>query len=256
MNNNLSKFRKIVYWSLIGVFTVLYLIVAYVSLLHAIEFFGLANNDFRAVLLATGFEVGQMAVLFSILMTNNKHRALAWSMMILLTTVQITANVFSSFKYMDIDGGQDWTYWQRSLLFWMEAGTPEIYKVTISWIIGGILPVIALGMTSLVADNIKLYAGGEELSDDDYGHEDDYYYEDEEDEEPDKEIPKEDTIEERSAEIDEEFEELILKDPKSEIFEQAKENSEKSEEMLPDPNQMTIDFSSPEPEKPDDSKKA
>ena len=32
-----------------------------------------------------------------------------------------------------------------------------MYKVIISWIQGAILPIVSLGMTALIADNIKLF---------------------------------------------------------------------------------------------------
>ena len=95
-------------------------------------------------------------VLFSILMTENKNRALAWGMMILLTALQVTANVYASFKFMDVSGTTDWTYWQRAILFGVNADSPEMYKVIIAWISGALLPLVALGMTALVADQIKL----------------------------------------------------------------------------------------------------
>lgn len=151
--------NKILYWSLIGTFSALYLAVAFVSTLHAITFFQLANTLGLAILLGAAYEIGQASVLFSILMTENRNRALAWSMMLLLTALQVTANVYASFKFMDISGTNDWTYWQRAILFGVQADSPEMYKVIISWISGALLPLVALGMTALVAENIRLSRG-------------------------------------------------------------------------------------------------
>ena len=152
---NIIKGKKL-YWGLIITFFALYLAVAFVSTLHAITFFQLANTLGLAILLGAAYEIGQASVLFSILMTENKNRILAWLMMFLLTALQVTANVYASFKFMDTSGTTDWTFWQRSILFWLEADSPEMYKVIISWISGALLPLVALGMTALVADNIKL----------------------------------------------------------------------------------------------------
>ncbi|MDD5648915.1 MAG: hypothetical protein PHF86_00615 [Candidatus Nanoarchaeia archaeon] len=152
------KNRKL-YWALIGTFTLLYLAVAFVSTLHAITFFQLSNKLGMAILLGSAYEIGQAAVLFSILMTENKNRLLSWLMMFLLTALQITANVYASFKFMDSVNDNSWTYWQRSILFWIEGQSPEMYKVIISWISGALLPLVALGMTALVADNIRLARG-------------------------------------------------------------------------------------------------
>ena len=157
--SKLIQRSKGLYWALIGTFIALYIAVAFVSTLHAVTFFQLANTLGLAILLGAAYEIGQAAVLFSILMTENKNRLLAWGMMFLLTALQVTANVYASFKFMDASGSQDWTYWQRAILFGVEADSPETYKVIISWISGALLPLVALGMTALVADNIKLAKG-------------------------------------------------------------------------------------------------
>jgi hypothetical protein len=154
--------NKALYWGLIFTFAALYLAVAFVSTLHAITFFQLANTLGLAILLGSAYEIGQASVLFSILMTENKNRFLAWLMMILLTSLQVTANVYASFKFMDGSGSNDWTYWQRAILFAVQAENAEMYKVIISWISGALLPLVALGMTALVAENIRL-ARGEKL---------------------------------------------------------------------------------------------
>lgn len=156
------KQNKILYWSLISVFSLLYLAVAFVSTLHAITFFQLANTLSLAILLGAAYEIGQASVLFAILMSDNKNRLLAWGMMFLLTALQVTANVYASFKFMDASQSMDWQYWQRAILFGVQADSPETYKVIISWISGALLPLVALGMTALVADNIRL-ARGEKL---------------------------------------------------------------------------------------------
>jgi hypothetical protein len=150
------KKNKFLYWGLIAAFFLLYIFVAFVSTLHAISFFELTNIPYMAVLLAIAYEIGQASVLFAILMTENKTKLLAWLMMILLTSVQVVGNVYASFKFMDSSGSNDWTFWQRSILFWLEADGPEMFKVIISWITGALLPIVALGMTALVAENLKL----------------------------------------------------------------------------------------------------
>jgi hypothetical protein len=155
----LSKFKitnKGLYWGLIICFALLYLFVGFVSTLHSITFFNLANTMGLAVLLGITYEVGQASVLFSILMSEkNKNKFLPWALMFLLTALQVTANVFASFKYMATSGSNDWMYWQKSILIGVQAANPEMYQVIISWIAGALLPVVALGMTALVAQNMK-----------------------------------------------------------------------------------------------------
>lgn len=159
----MNKLRdsKGLYWWLVGTFGLLYMCVGFVSTLHSITFFELANTMWLAVLLGITYEVGQATVLFSILMSKNSQNILPWGLMILLTALQVTANVYASFKFMDGSGSLDWMFWQRSILFWLEADGPEMFKVVISWISGALLPVVALGMTALVADNLKLKDGDE-----------------------------------------------------------------------------------------------
>jgi len=157
---------KGLYWGLIITFFILYFLVGFVSTLHSITFFQLANVTWMAVLLGITYEVGQAAVLFSILMSDNSKKILPWLLMFLLTALQITANVYASFKFMDGSGSMDWTFWQRSILFWLEADGPEMFKVVISWITGALLPVVALGMTALVAENLKLKDEQEEKKED------------------------------------------------------------------------------------------
>ena len=147
---------KQLYWGLIITFFVLYFCVGFVSTLHSITFFELANTMWMAVLLGITYEVGQASVLFSILMTKNSQKMLPWLLMFLLTALQVTANVYASFLFMDTSGSNVWTFWQRSILFWMETDSPEMFKVVISWITGALLPIVALGMTALVAENLKL----------------------------------------------------------------------------------------------------
>jgi outer membrane biosynthesis protein TonB len=213
--------NKALYWGLIFTFAALYLAVAFVSTLHAITFFQLANTLGLAILLGSAYEIGQASVLFSILMTENKNRFLAWLMMILLTSLQVTANVYASFKFMDGSGSNDWTYWQRAILFAVQAENAEMYKVIISWISGALLPLVALGMTALVAENIRM-ARGENLN------------------EPpiEEEIPTQNNaIEIESDRLEQIIENEVEKRIKEKL-EEKKEKSEINEQQVQEPPQM------------------
>ena len=155
--------NKVFNWGLIFTFIILWFIVATVSTLHAITFFSITNPLSLSIFLGIAYELGQAAVLFSILMTRNREKLLSWALMILLTGLQITANVYASFKYMSNSGSEDWIFWQKSILFGVDATSPEMYQIIISWISGALLPIVALGMTALVAQNIRLM--GEEKKD-------------------------------------------------------------------------------------------
>ena len=141
---------------LIITFIILYSATAFVSFYHSITFFNIANTVWLSIILSLVAEIGQASVLFSLLLTKNKNNFLAWTVMFLLTALQIVGNVVSSYKYINVTNSIDFTYFQKSILFWVTNTNDTMFKVIIAWITGGILPVIALSMTALVADNLKL----------------------------------------------------------------------------------------------------
>jgi len=109
-------------------------------------------------------EIGQASVLFSILLTNNKNRLLSWFIMIILTTLQVIGNVVSSYKFIETSNTLDFQYFQDSILFWVEGVDAKLFKIIIAWITGSLLPIIALGMTALVSQNIQLKDAEEKQS--------------------------------------------------------------------------------------------
>ena len=85
----------------ISLFSVLYFVVAAVSAVHAVSFFGLANTFWLGVILAIAFEIGQAAVLFSILTSpRERSKVMPWVLMCMFTLVQVLGNVYSSYKYV------------------------------------------------------------------------------------------------------------------------------------------------------------
>lgn len=157
--------HKGIYIGLIITFGFLYIATAFVSFYHAISFFQLANAAWLSVILSLVFEVGQASVLFSLLLTDNNKKMLPWFIMIILTALQIIGNVFASYKFITEANSPDFQYFQQSILFWLEA-EPAMFKVIVAWITGALLPIIALSMTSLVAQNLQLKeTNGEEIND-------------------------------------------------------------------------------------------
>ena len=153
---------KILYLGLIITFTILYAATAFVSWFHAITFFNIANAVWLSVILSFVAELGQASVLFEIL-SSKKQKFLSWSIMILLTSLQIIGNVVSSYKYIIESNNSEFVYFQKSILFWVQTANPEMFKVIIAWIVGGILPIIALSMTALVADKLNFKGEDENL---------------------------------------------------------------------------------------------
>lgn len=138
----------------ITLFVVLYLAVGIVSLFHSFAFFGLANNTIMSVLLGVCFEIGQVAVLMSLLTSKKEQgRVMPWFLMILLTAVQIIGNIFSSYKYLALHSSEDLRFFKEPIFVWTSL-PDNITTVIITYIVGGILPLIALCMTSMVSNYI------------------------------------------------------------------------------------------------------
>ena len=151
------KKNKWLYNIFIGGFILLYLATALISFCHAIEFFTIGNVPWMATTLAAVFELGQMVVLSSLLLSNNKKTIVPWILLVILTAVQVVGNVYSVYKYITLSGTDYYIYLQKSLIdWWLSRVSQETIIVIISWIIGALLPIIALFMTSMVANNIKL----------------------------------------------------------------------------------------------------
>lgn len=146
--------------ALIILFSLLYVAVGFVSTYHAISFFAISNEKWLAIILAIAFEIGQAAVLFSLL-TSKTKKVMPWILMSVLTLVQVLGNVYSSYSYM-INNNLDMVkYFTDSVLFYIQDPDPQVNQVMISYITGAILPIVSLCMTSMVVDAAGLEHGGE-----------------------------------------------------------------------------------------------
>lgn len=132
-------------------FSILYLAVGFVSVYHSISFFSISNDKWLAIILAVSFEIGQAAVLFSLL-TNPNKKIMPWILMGVLTLVQILGNVFSSYQYAVLNSPDEIKYFIDSVLFFLQDPDPKVNQVMISYITGAILPIVALCMTSMIVD--------------------------------------------------------------------------------------------------------
>ena len=134
---------------MIILFSLLYLAVGFVSTYHAIAFFAISNQNWLAVILAIAFEIGQAAVLFSLL-TSKTKKIMPWILMGVLTAVQVLGNVFSSYQYMMLNNVDQIKYFTDSVLFFLQDPNPKVNQVMVSYITGAILPIVSLCMTSMV----------------------------------------------------------------------------------------------------------
>lgn len=142
----------------IALFAILYLAVGLVSTIHAVSFFGLANSPVLGTILAITFEIGQAAVLFNLL-TNDSQRKkfMPWALMCILTLVQILGNIFSSYKYLITNSTDDLRYFKEPIFVWTDLPDQQC-NVIITYIVGAILPIVALCLTEMVVS----YLGTEE----------------------------------------------------------------------------------------------
>ena len=135
--------------ALIILFCLLYISVGFVSTIHSISFFEISNKTWLAVILAIAFEIGQAAVLFSLL-TSKTKRIMPWVLMSVLTLVQVLGNVYSSYSYMVLHNPEQVKYFTDSVLFYLQDPDPQVNQVMVSYITGAILPIVSLCMTSMV----------------------------------------------------------------------------------------------------------
>jgi len=152
---NIDK-NRLLYSGLIITFVFLYGATAFVSWYHSITFFNIANAIWLSIILSFVAEIGQAGILFAILLSKNKQKFLSWITMVLLTSLQVIGNVVASYKFIVISNSTDFTFFQKSILFWVQTDNPEMFKIIIAWIAGALLPIIALSMTALVAQNINM----------------------------------------------------------------------------------------------------
>lgn len=136
-------------------FAILYLSVAAVSTFHAFHFFGLANNSVMAAMLAGTFEIGQAAVLFSLLTdSENRKKYIPWTLMCILTLVQVLGNVFSSYEYIITNSMDNLRYFKEPIFIWTNL-PDEQANVIVTYIQGSLLPIVCLLLTSMVTSYLS-----------------------------------------------------------------------------------------------------
>lgn len=136
-------------------FAILYLSVAAVSTFHAFHFFGLANNSVMAAMLAGTFEIGQAAVLFSLLTdSDNRKKYMPWVLMCILTLVQVLGNVFSSYEYIIMNSMDNLKYFKEPIFIWTNL-PDEQANVIVTYIQGSLLPIVCLLLTSMVTSYLS-----------------------------------------------------------------------------------------------------
>lgn len=193
-------------------FAILYIIVAFSSFFHSVEFFALSNQLWMGVILALAFEIGQAAVLLSILTTEERKKFISWLLMGILTLVQIIGNVYSSYKFILTNSVDNLQYFKEPIFVWTDLPDNQT-TVIVTYISSAILPLCALLLTAMVSNFLEKKQNTVE-----------YEYEEEPAEET-EEIAEETPQEEPAQE-----EELILED---EVFEDK--NNDIPENVISEP---------------------
>lgn len=165
--------KKITKYIYIGLFAALYLSVALVSGIHAVAFFSLANAPALGVMLAITFEIGQAAVLFSLLTNpNQRKKIMTWVQLSIFTLVQILGNVYSSYKYIVSNSMENLRFFKEPVFIWTDL-PDQMCNVIITYLVGGILPISALLLTEMLTsylykeeDKVPELAKQEEIKED------------------------------------------------------------------------------------------
>ena len=215
----------------IGLFAVLYLAVAFTSTLHAVEFFGLANEVWLSVILAISFEIGQAAVLFELLTSSNdRKKIMPWVLMAIFTLVQVLGNVYSSYKYILLNSPENLRYFKEPIFIWTQLPDNQA-TVIVTYIIGAILPVCALLLTSMITNQLDNNKTANES-----------YNDENEIEEKPKEIIEENNIEntiEKEPTFEEKETSIETPEEQESIPEEPEKNTEEPEKNTEEPEKIS-----------------
>ena len=149
---NTKKIGNIVY---LGLFGILYCSSAFVSTMHAIEFFSLANVGYLSIMLALTYEIGQAAVLSSLLIDKrNQKKVVPWILMGVLTICQILGNTFSVYKNICLNSMNELVWIKEPIFVFANDFPDKQATIIITWVMGALLPVISLLMCEMVTSYI------------------------------------------------------------------------------------------------------
>jgi hypothetical protein len=143
-----KKYSNVLHWFIILTFIGLYAIVSIISTIHVIDFFKLSNPEWLAISLAVAFEIGAAASLASLIILDKMNKPLVWGLFIVLTLMQMMGNMYFSFTHL-----QDFAGWVE--LFGLVDEELVYQKRVLSFVSGGILPLVALGFIKSLVDYIK-----------------------------------------------------------------------------------------------------
>jgi len=143
-----SKEKVWVRTFIIATFVSLYAVVSLISTIHVIDFFKLSNDEWLAISLAIGFEIGAAASLASIIALEKMNKSIVWVLFFILTAMQAMGNTYYAYSHL-----KDFTQWSE--LFGLIEEDIIYQKRVLSIISGAILPLVALGFIKSLVDYIR-----------------------------------------------------------------------------------------------------
>ena len=148
----------------ITLFAVLFAVVAFSSFWHAVDFFKLANDGWMAAILAGAFEIGQAAVLFALLTSEkDRKKVMPWVLMTMFTLVQVLGNVYASYKHIILNNVENLRFFKEPVFVWTSLPDDQA-TVIITYLVGGILPISSLLLTSMLTSYLSNESSKNNLS--------------------------------------------------------------------------------------------
>lgn len=136
--------------TVVTLFVLLFVVVSFISTLHSYEFFKLSNVAWMSILLATAFEIGQLATLGSIVVPDKLDMRIVWPLFIMLTLFQIMGNVYFSYINLDPINYKKWIE-----LFGFSEYTEIAQKRIVAIVEGAFLPLLSIGFSKSLVDYLK-----------------------------------------------------------------------------------------------------
>ena len=130
---------------IVTAFIVPILLVALVSISHVTSFYGISNPKSWALYLSIGIEIAALSALAAVSVRMGKFIYIPF---IIVTVIQMVGNIFFSFSYIDENSElfKDWISMVGGLFenIGVEATDIPSHKFILSFLTGGLLPIISL----------------------------------------------------------------------------------------------------------------
>lgn len=150
-----NDFRKIV----VATFLAVPALSSLISTIHIVEFFGLGNRVWMAIILALAFEIGSIASLMTLAVLDKINKFAVWFIFFVLLMMQMLGNVYYTYDFISLAMTSNPT-WIQSFVDLVEMMTmqklePRTTKFILSLLIGLPIPIISLAFLKSVSDYLK-----------------------------------------------------------------------------------------------------